>query len=66
MGTSKGTLPKKRLCPHCKEHLDTTEHLLQCRKVSGAVVEGGRVLGDTDSREWKEVLKVVRTNSNSR
>lgn len=65
-GNFKGDITKKRLCSHCKEHLDTTEHLVQCRKVSGAVVGGESVLRDPDSKEWKELLKVVRTNLGSR
>lgn len=67
-GNYKGDITKEWMCIHCKEHLDTTEHLVQCPRVSlseeRGVSEG--VLYDCNSDGWKDVVRVVETNLSSR
>ena len=61
----KGDISKKRMCVHCNNEKDTTEHLGQCPNVfgSGNCVD---ILCDRESTDWKWLLNVVRRNFDSR
>ena len=65
-GNFKGDITKRRLCLHCKECMDSTEHMVQCSKVSGTKEQYVDILSEQDSEEWIPLLKVVKENLNGR
>ena len=61
----KGDISKKRMCVHCKNEKDTTEHLGQCPNVFGSG-NSENILCNPESEDWKWLLNVVRRNFDSR
>ena len=65
-GNYKTDLTKKRLCPHCTRHKDTTEHLITCSAVESKENWEEKDLGRTDAESWKGLLDTVRRNIGTR
>ena len=65
-GNFKNDLKKKRNCPYCGNHLDTTEHVLECPLVEGSFEESHQILSDVKSNNWKKVVRTVNLNLDSR
>ena len=62
----KGDLRKVRRCPYCKEHKDTTEHLLVCPNVEGRINDGLKIIKDVSSKDWRDIVKRVENNLSNR
>ena len=65
-GNYKTDLTKKRLCPHCTQHKDTTEHLITCSAIESKDRWEETDLGLTDAENWKGLLDTVRRNIETR
>ena len=64
-GNYKGDLTKRRKCPHCQTEEDTTEHLVECRALTGEEI-GKETLMSTNTAGWRDILKIVDMNLSGR
>ena len=60
-GNYRGDLNLKRLCPHCEESDDTTEHILNC-KMFHSTLSSDDIYNDSNVETWKQILEVTNFN----
>ena len=60
-GNYHGDIQMRRLCPHCEEEDDTTEHLLDCKTLH-SVVNSGDLFNNNNIEIWKQILEVMTFN----
>ena len=58
----KNDLTKKRLCPHCRQQKDTTEHLVMCLSFEYKREWTEEDVKQTDANCWTELIKTVWRN----
>ncbi len=60
-GNYHGDITLQRLCPHCEEEDDTTEHLLNC-KVFHTSIHHEHLKNEHNSEMWRQILEMVNFN----
>ena len=66
-GNYRGDITLTRLCPHCDECDDTTEHLVDCRVFHSMVTSNDLKKKDGfNSETWKQILELVTFNMKNR
>ena len=64
-GNFKCDISKPRLCQHCSESDDTTEHLLSCRAL-GINLDEEFLCNDDHMELWRQINEAVDYNLNHR
>lgn len=64
-GNYRGDLNMRRLCPHCEDNDDTTEHILNCEKFH-SMVTSDNIYDDRNIETWKQILEVTNFNLDHR
>ena len=60
-GNYHGDITLQRLCPHCEEEDDTTEHLLSC-KVFQSSLKYDHLKNECNGELWRQILEMVTFN----
>ena len=61
-GNYKGNYELRRLCPHCREEDDTTEHLLMCPILGPANFSVKDLRNDDNTELWKQINERIGAN----
>ena len=56
----------KRLCPHCEEEDDTTEHLISCEVFENNVFSPADLRNDSNKELWSRINELVDVNMANR
>ena len=65
-GNFKGNVTLKRLCPHCEEEDDTTEHLISCEVFENNVFSPADLRNDSNKELWSRINELVDVNMANR
>ena len=61
-GNFKGDVYLRRICTHCKENDDTTEHLVECRVFSSKNINSSHLQNSYNIQLWKQVNEIISSN----
>ena len=61
-GNYKGDYELPRLCPHCRQVDDTTEHLLTCTYFGQTSLTEDDLKNDDNVELWRQVNERIATN----
>ena len=64
-GNFKSDVSKARLCQHCSEEDDTTEHLINC-KVFGTCFDPAVLKNEENPELWKQINQLIDFNLDNR
>ena len=61
-GNYKGDVTMRRMCVHCGEEEDTTEHLISCQVFQNSVISPVDLMNDYNKELWRRINELVETN----
>ena len=64
-GNYKGDYQIPRLCPHCHQEDDTTEHLISCTALGTSNLSPEDLLNDDNCELWMQINERVTVNMKS-
>ena len=65
-GNFKGNVTLKRLCLHCGEDDDTTEHLISCKVFENSIFSPVDLRNDSNKELWRRINELVDVNMANR
>jgi hypothetical protein len=61
-GNFRGDVCLRRLCVHCKEQEDTTEHLVSCKVFGNNNINPPHLQNDNNEELWKQINELIDSN----
>ena len=67
-GNYKNDVSKDKICELCKEEEDTTEHLVQCKKMGTSIniIKAVELEEDCNVERWRLIIEIIEKNMNMR
>ena len=65
-GNFKANLTLERLCPLCKRHDDTTEHLITCKEINQNKINVAQLSNEDNPELWRQINELVSLNMEKR
>ena len=56
-GNLKSDVTVRRLCVHCEEADDTTEHLISCKVFNNTIITTDHLTNDSNHELWRHINK---------
>ena len=58
----KGDYRLPRMCPHCEQEEDTTEHLVECEALGPSCFHREDMKNDQNIELWKQMIERIQVN----
>ena len=65
-GNYKGDVTLPRLCSHCNQEEDTTEHLVSCEVFSNHLINPSHLRDEKNVERWRMINELVDSNMSCR
>ena len=56
----------EKMCPHCKEEEDSTEHLVTCKAIGNTTLTNTDLMNTDNKQMWRQIIERVSFNLENR